>query len=573
MLKETSMFLVLAMFLSQLVVAVSIDICKSDSSPWECESNKICRCEISGTCTNGLLQVYKDNPQTSTLCWVTISNSRAEIDWSKCGNPTGKVKVRADCDEGLSPEKTITIKSTSTPFDFSLSLNPQQVSVVRGRSVQVTVKVDLKSGTTTEVQLSCSNLPAGVRCDFNPEKGNPTFTSTLTISTSSTSTEGTYSIKIYGNGGGKTHSETLTLKIKSLADCNSICKSQGYQSGTCRSQCQSNEVNIGTRGCGSGKICCCKRQSSTTSTTTSPTSSTSTSTTSTTTTSTTTIPQGQSLVIECDECHAGSHCECRVNCAEGLWVLKNEENKPLDRPIVMKITSSSPISFEAKMEGKISVFAFCFTSPYGAMRNHTTLEVKKKPLVCDEECEVRKECKCEVNYCNDGRFIVIQQGRILKDKEIRRSGEEFEFIPERKGIAEVRVYCFNPTMKLNTTIPIVGEEGEEEEGEETTTTIEKEFSVSNFECKKVEKQYVCSVKYHNKISDERVLLVLIFSNPEKGKLYKRSRYVTEGVGEKTIYFTCRTRGTFYVSWKAYRETDKEVPIAWSTSDELLRVRC
>ena len=45
------------------------------------------------------------------LCCPDIVDSVAEINWDECGNPTGTVKVRAECEEDESSEKRITVSS------------------------------------------------------------------------------------------------------------------------------------------------------------------------------------------------------------------------------------------------------------------------------------------------------------------------------------------------------------------------------------------------------------------------------------------------------------------------------
>jgi len=67
--------------------------------------------------------------------------------------------------------------------DFSLSALPQQVSLSAGTSAQVTVSVTGTGGFDGAVALSCSGLPTGASCTFNPATVNAGATSTLTIAT------------------------------------------------------------------------------------------------------------------------------------------------------------------------------------------------------------------------------------------------------------------------------------------------------------------------------------------------------------------------------------------------------
>jgi hypothetical protein len=71
----------------------------------------------------------------------------------------------------------------------------------------------LLSGSPQQVTLSASGLPSGVSATLTPIDGFPTFTSTLTIRTSPTTPTGTYTVIIYGSGGGLTRSATYTLTV------------------------------------------------------------------------------------------------------------------------------------------------------------------------------------------------------------------------------------------------------------------------------------------------------------------------------------------------------------------------
>src|SRR5467141_5239575 len=105
--------------------------------------------------------------------------------------------------------------STSTTFDFSVSLNPSSGSVVQGSGTTSTVTVSLLSGTTQTVSLSTSVSPsgAGVTATVNPTSGSPTYTSTLTIGTAAGTPTGIYTITVTGIGGSLSRSATYTLTV------------------------------------------------------------------------------------------------------------------------------------------------------------------------------------------------------------------------------------------------------------------------------------------------------------------------------------------------------------------------
>src|SRR5712664_383289 len=105
--------------------------------------------------------------------------------------------------------------STSTTFDFSVSLNPSSGSVVQGSGTTSTVTVGLVSGTTQSVTLSTTISPTatGLTATVNPTSGTPTYTSTLTISTTTGTAQGTYSITVTGTSGSLSHSATYSLIV------------------------------------------------------------------------------------------------------------------------------------------------------------------------------------------------------------------------------------------------------------------------------------------------------------------------------------------------------------------------
>jgi hypothetical protein len=105
--------------------------------------------------------------------------------------------------------------STSTTFDFSVSLSPTSGSVVQGSGTTSTVTVSLVSGTSTTVTLSTSISPTatGLTATVNPTSGTPTYSSTLTISTATNTPTGSYTITVTGTSGTLSHSATYSLTV------------------------------------------------------------------------------------------------------------------------------------------------------------------------------------------------------------------------------------------------------------------------------------------------------------------------------------------------------------------------
>ena len=121
----------------------------------------------------------------------------------------------------------------SIGFDFYLSASPQQY-VVQGGSSYITVTVALTGGVTQLVYLSVSGLPSGASASLTPASGNPTFTSTCSISTSSSTPRGSYRITVTGTGGGLTRTTAFSLNVTpappfdfSLSNSGGITATQG----------------------------------------------------------------------------------------------------------------------------------------------------------------------------------------------------------------------------------------------------------------------------------------------------------------------------------------------------------
>ncbi len=95
--------------------------------------------------------------------------------------------------------------------DFSLTANPNAVSVAQGGSSPSTITVVPVNGFNGSVTLSASGLPNGVTAGFAP---NPTAsTSTLTLTASATATVGTSTVTVTGTSGSLTHTTTIQLTV------------------------------------------------------------------------------------------------------------------------------------------------------------------------------------------------------------------------------------------------------------------------------------------------------------------------------------------------------------------------
>lgn len=104
--------------------------------------------------------------------------------------------------------------------DFLMSVSPNLVAVNQGGSVQCVVRVESLDGFNEEVSLSISylSLPAGFGASMSPSPITPppdgSAYSVVTINVASAVSAGSYSLLIYGSGGGITRSTVLNVQVR-----------------------------------------------------------------------------------------------------------------------------------------------------------------------------------------------------------------------------------------------------------------------------------------------------------------------------------------------------------------------
>ncbi|NRQ39337.1 M20/M25/M40 family metallo-hydrolase [Nonomuraea sp. NN258] len=96
--------------------------------------------------------------------------------------------------------------------DFSMSLNPSAGTTEPGTQVSTTVNTQTTQGSPQTVNLSATNLPAGVTASFNPTSVTSGNSSTLALNVAASAAQGTYQISVRG-AGSTTHTATYTLTV------------------------------------------------------------------------------------------------------------------------------------------------------------------------------------------------------------------------------------------------------------------------------------------------------------------------------------------------------------------------
>jgi photosystem II stability/assembly factor-like uncharacterized protein len=103
-------------------------------------------------------------------------------------------------------------------FDFVIDALPPSRTIAAGSSTTYLIGAVLIGGVAQSVSLSVSGLPAGASHSFSYGAGNPSFLSLLTVTTSPTTPTGSYTLTIWGSGGGLTRSFAVTLVITAGPD-------------------------------------------------------------------------------------------------------------------------------------------------------------------------------------------------------------------------------------------------------------------------------------------------------------------------------------------------------------------
>lgn len=231
--------------------------------------------------------------------------------------------------------------------------------------------------------------------------------------------------------------------------------------------------------------------------------------------------------------------------------------------LITALIPPTTIDFDTKEIGKVSVMALCFRDSTIDTYGPYVLEVKQSFLECDKECYVGRTCQCTVNGCSNGLFTAILGDSILKWREvITTTNNVFTLIPQKIGTLDATVDCSNPVKNVEQKIPVVGEEASG-----------KKFIVSNFHSVKSGTSNKPSFDYINSLN-ENVIVVFTLS---KGGDAKNKKFTAEpGRGTASVSFDCDDLGlygSYKISWKAFKTSNREDPIVWSKLEDLVSVTC
>ena len=166
---------------------------------------------------------FSTNPITPTPTGVTTTFRISTSLSTALGT-----KVFSVCGRGGSPEKShcataIVAVTASTAPSFSLSMTPDERTVLRDSSTNFTVTVTSVNDFDESVTLKLTGNPSGTSGTFSPNPvtppGSGTVQSTLNITTTSAPLYGTYTITVNGTSSGFPSSlAQATLIVSSLSE-------------------------------------------------------------------------------------------------------------------------------------------------------------------------------------------------------------------------------------------------------------------------------------------------------------------------------------------------------------------
>jgi hypothetical protein len=113
------------------------------------------------------------------------------------------------------------------PPDFSIACGAAALSLTPGSLGQTRITIGSINGFTDAVTLSCSGLPDGVSCQFQPDSLSPAANrqavSTLTLIVSSSASPGAYSVQVVGASGGTRHACDIQLTVTAVPSFSLSC--------------------------------------------------------------------------------------------------------------------------------------------------------------------------------------------------------------------------------------------------------------------------------------------------------------------------------------------------------------
>ena len=113
----------------------------------------------------------------------------------------------------LSHGQVVTLTVTAPAPDFTVAATPSSRSASQGGSTTFAISTAPVAGFTGGIDLGVTGLPAGVTASYSPDPVSAGSGATLTVSVGATAAPGNYSLTITGAGGGRSHSQVVSLSV------------------------------------------------------------------------------------------------------------------------------------------------------------------------------------------------------------------------------------------------------------------------------------------------------------------------------------------------------------------------
>ena len=110
--------------------------------------------------------------------------------------------------------RTATVGLTVRARDFTLSVSPSSISVIRGQTASYSVAVGSVAGFTGNVTLSVSGVPSGSIVSWSANPVAAPGSSTLRVRTTGSTLRGTFTVRVTGKSGTLVHQVSVTLIVR-----------------------------------------------------------------------------------------------------------------------------------------------------------------------------------------------------------------------------------------------------------------------------------------------------------------------------------------------------------------------